>query len=209
MCVWCGGRECDVDVDVDIDVVVTWAFFVDHQRIFEIWSRIGHAIKNTKKWGTFHLPFGAWVWMRVNFSLSLFRLMFDVCLLCISNVRHRIRNTKMSFISDRVYLSTHIHFVHIWTFHAKFRQQTVCTVHTHTLSISFILQFSFLFLFVSSCKDQSRFVWDTPCSFLISFFGKKYFTQMVNWSGEAKRVRRAWSRFYNCKFWTSACGIWI
>lgn len=49
-----GGVDVGVDVDVDIDVVVTWVFFVDHQRIFEIWSRIGHAIKNTKKLG--HIP---------------------------------------------------------------------------------------------------------------------------------------------------------
>lgn len=137
--------------------------YFQHQWIITFCARFGYAIKkNTEKLLRAHSSFAIWIsfffWLVVAAVIFNARRLYVMHLKCLTTYAA----FQITFISDRVYLSTHIHpcYAHLYTIHVKFCQRIIICVgfvsyFSHFFSSIFTFRLHFIFggiyLFIFDC----------------------------------------------------------
>lgn len=134
--------------------------YFQHQWIITFCARFGYAIKkywkaSTRAFIVCHLDF-IFFWLVVAAVIFNARRLYVMHLKCLTTYAA----FQITFISDRVYLSTHIHpcYAHLYTIHVKFCQRIIICVgfvsyfshffrpFSHFGSILFLVESIYLFL---------------------------------------------------------------
>lgn len=115
--------------------------YFQHQWIITFCARFGYAIKkywkaSTRAFIVCHLDFIFFCWLVVAAVIFNARRLYVMHLKCLTTYAA----FQITFISDRVYLSTHIHpcYAHLYTIHVKFCQRII-------ICVGFVSYFSHFF----------------------------------------------------------------
>lgn len=167
--------------------------YFQHQWIITFCARFGYAIKkywkaSTRAFIVCHLDF-IFFWLVVAAVIFNARRLYVMHLKCLTTYAA----FQITFISDRVYLSTHIHpcYAHLYTIHVKFCQRII-------ICVGFVSYFSHFFRPFSHFTAPFYFWWNLFIYFWLHLCLRLWMCQQAN-ERTNKRPRNAYICLENFK----------